>query len=311
MVSLIIPTYNKAFRLELTLLSLTKLLIPSEIDLEVIIVNDSSTDNTEEVIQNFRNKYKNELMFDLKIIKNRKKAGRSGARNIGVCKSKGDLLIFTDDDLILEENFIIDHFSQHYIENNLLLHGSIFELPFLKFIDNPQYKNSEKLYTKGILSKLIDPADILNSKEKIKQQARKSKIEKDIAQLFSLSQVDNAFKWVCSIGANFSIRKNMFMKIGGFDEKMGFTWGCEDLEFGYRLSKNGALFKNCTDTKCVNYHMSHFRENLSDNHKKAFSYFYKKHQDKNIKLLWNYFNNNAQNLIGWWEECINQDKSLI
>lgn len=310
MVSLIIPTCNKAPRLELTLLSLTKLIIPNGINLEVIIVNDSSTDNTQKLVRKFWNEYGDKVRFEFNVFKTHKRCGRSGVRNFGVAKSKGDLLIFTDDDLILEERFIIDHFSKHNGESNLLLHGSIFELPFLKFISNPNYfKNKEELHNKRILSKLIDPDDVIGSKEKIKQQTRKSKFERDIAKLVNSSQADNSFKWVCSIGANFSIKKEMFMRVGGFDEEMGHVWGGEDLEFGYRDEKNGVLFKVSSEVECVNYHMSHFRKNVSDNHKKSFYQFYKKHNDISIKLLWDYFNNDYQDLLGWWKKCTTQNKS--
>ncbi|MCA1028626.1 glycosyltransferase [Cytobacillus kochii] len=305
MISLIIPTYNKAPRLELMLLSLTKLLIPKNISLEVIIINDFSTDNTQGVVKDFLLNYKKRTKFDLFLINSDQSRGRSGARNLGVSHSRGDLIIFTDDDVILEERFILDHFILHKDRENLLLHGSIFELPYLKFICEPKYnKNSKKINNKVLLEKLIDTQDIIGSKIKIKEQARKSKFEKDIIQFFNYSEIDNSFKWVCCIGANFSIAKDLFLEIGGFDEQMGIKWGCEDLEFGYRANKKGVLFKNSRENECVNYHMSHFRENVENDHKIAFSYFYRKHNDEKIKLLWDYFDKNFNDLLEWWEKCI-------
>ena len=40
--------------------------------------------------------------------------------------------------------------------------------------------------------------------------------------------------------------------------------------------------------QCVNYHISHYRYDLNEKLKKAFSYFYKKHKDEEIVHMCRY-----------------------
>ncbi len=43
--------------------------------------------------------------------------GRAGARNIGIDMAKGDIIVFSDDDTIVEPNFVRQHKASH--ENNV------------------------------------------------------------------------------------------------------------------------------------------------------------------------------------------------
>lgn len=89
-VSVIITTYNRSG-------FLTKRAIPSVLsqtykNLECIIVDDGSTDNTEEIVKEFI-KRDNRLKY-FKI----KNSGLSAARNFGIKKSNGEYIAFLDDD---------------------------------------------------------------------------------------------------------------------------------------------------------------------------------------------------------------------
>ena len=64
-------------------------------DIEIIIVNDASTDNTLSIIKKYKDKR-------IKIINNKNNLGLSLSRNIGIDNSKGDLLYFVDVDDYLE-----------------------------------------------------------------------------------------------------------------------------------------------------------------------------------------------------------------
>lgn len=88
--SIIIPTYNRAYILPRALDSIKQ---QSFDDWECIIVDDSSTDNTIELI----NKYENEDKR-FKYIKNTHKKGACGARNTGIDYATGKWIIFLDSD---------------------------------------------------------------------------------------------------------------------------------------------------------------------------------------------------------------------
>jgi glycosyltransferase involved in cell wall biosynthesis len=98
MISVIIPVYNQAEKLKQTLLSLNR---QTYRDLEIIIVNDGSTDNPEKVFIDFLATNNSELSF---YFINQTNLGAPAARNHGFRESKGEYLFFCDADAILESN---------------------------------------------------------------------------------------------------------------------------------------------------------------------------------------------------------------
>ena len=87
-VSIIIPTYNRAGLLKK---SINSVLNQTFKNFEVIIVDDGSTDNTENVIKSFNNS-------KIRYIKNKKNIGAATARNIGIKTAKGKFIAFQDSD---------------------------------------------------------------------------------------------------------------------------------------------------------------------------------------------------------------------
>ena len=89
MVSIIIPAYNvqEYFRE-----CLESVLAQSFHDIEVVIVNDGSTDNTRRIAEEF-------MMSDSRVtLINQENGGLSVARNVGLEQSCGDLIMFVDSD---------------------------------------------------------------------------------------------------------------------------------------------------------------------------------------------------------------------
>ena len=87
LVSLIIPTCNRAAFLPATLASALSQDYPAK---EIIVVDDGSTDNTSEICARHAVRYLRQ-----------ENHGVSPARNIGVKHSRGELLVFLDDDDLL------------------------------------------------------------------------------------------------------------------------------------------------------------------------------------------------------------------
>ncbi len=99
LVSIIIPTHNRSSMLLETLQSVLSQDYPK---IEIIVVDDHSTDDTEKVVEEFiKTKKSNNITF----IKNRGKGG-CWARNTGIENARGDFFQFFDDDDIMESNFI-------------------------------------------------------------------------------------------------------------------------------------------------------------------------------------------------------------
>ena len=89
-VSAVIPTYNRAVLLPLAIQSA---LDQTFKDIEIIIVDDGSTDNTEEVVRDF-------VLRDnrVKYFRHEKNRGGATARNTGISSSNGDFIAFLDSD---------------------------------------------------------------------------------------------------------------------------------------------------------------------------------------------------------------------
>lgn len=96
MFSIIIPLYNKAAYIGETLNSV---LSQKYCDYEVIVVNDSSTDNSLEVASSFQ---------DERIhIYTKENEGVSAARNYGIMRAKYDYIAFLDADDMLEPDYLV------------------------------------------------------------------------------------------------------------------------------------------------------------------------------------------------------------
>lgn len=91
LVSVVIPTYNRA---EILGRSISSVLDQSYRPIEVIIVDDGSTDHTDEVLASFGDRIRSVRQ---------KNAGPSAARNAGVAMASGEIIAFLDSDDTWEE----------------------------------------------------------------------------------------------------------------------------------------------------------------------------------------------------------------
>ena len=105
--SLIIVTYNRKKELEETIYNVFSL--ERKFD-EIIVINNGSTDGTEEILKKLRKQY------EFKIYNLTKNLGVAGGRNFGVKVSSGDILTFLDDDAIFGISNPID-IMEHYFSN--------------------------------------------------------------------------------------------------------------------------------------------------------------------------------------------------
>ncbi|KKR83011.1 MAG: hypothetical protein UU29_C0008G0120 [Candidatus Daviesbacteria bacterium GW2011_GWA2_40_9] len=96
-VSVVIPVYNEEKVIGDCLKSLST---QSYQDLEVIVVDDGSTDKTLDVLSEFKN---NNLKLTLL---KQDHLGAGAARNLGARETKGDILVFVDADMVFDREFI-------------------------------------------------------------------------------------------------------------------------------------------------------------------------------------------------------------
>ncbi len=97
--SIIVPVYNVELYLPICLDSLINQTLE---EIEIILVNDGSTDNSLSIINDYASKYSN-----IKII-NKENGGLSDARNAGLKEAKGEYLAFVDSDDWIKKDMLKD-----------------------------------------------------------------------------------------------------------------------------------------------------------------------------------------------------------
>jgi glycosyltransferase involved in cell wall biosynthesis len=99
-VSVVICTWNRCEHLRSTLESLRALVVPADQEWELLVVNNNSSDATDEVIAAFQGLLPLRRLFEGVV-------GLSRARNTGVRAATGELILFTDDDVRVDPSWMI------------------------------------------------------------------------------------------------------------------------------------------------------------------------------------------------------------
>ena len=108
LVSIIIPTYNRA---DLIRGTLDSIVAQTYTNWECIVIDDGSTDGTDRLVDHF---VKKDNRF--KYLINERTKGAQGSRNTGLIKAKGDYIQFFDSDNIMYSNHLkvkIDAFNHN------------------------------------------------------------------------------------------------------------------------------------------------------------------------------------------------------
>lgn len=121
LVSVILPTFNRSHVLKR---SIESVLRQSYDNFELIVVDDGSTDTTEEIVNSYKDKR-------IKYIRYETNKGANAARNIGIENSKGEYIAFQDSD---------DEWLSEKLEKQL----AVLEDP--KYKDHIVYCRIERIY---------------------------------------------------------------------------------------------------------------------------------------------------------------------
>jgi glycosyltransferase involved in cell wall biosynthesis len=115
--SVIIPTYNRAVRLHNCLQALSYQ-TQETASFEVIVVVDGSTDGTREMLRNLSTPYRLKVLFQAN-------SGQNNARNLGASVASGRYFLFVDDDIVPESNLLEEHLCVQRDRNGTIGIGQI------------------------------------------------------------------------------------------------------------------------------------------------------------------------------------------
>lgn len=116
--SIIIPTFNHSEPLARCLRPLLQEIQEYEVETEIIVVDDG---NAEPVAQRVADCVSAFVADEITLVTLAENRGPSVARNTGVERARGDVLIFIDDDLLPSTRFVRDHLALHLAHPEILL----------------------------------------------------------------------------------------------------------------------------------------------------------------------------------------------
>lgn len=213
LISVIICTYNRVDMLPDTLKTLKKSILASGKETEVIVINNNSSDNTDEVVSKF---IENNQDISLKLV-HESRPGLSYARNAGLRSARGDILCFLDDDVFVPEEWLGEICKTFENFHDCALAGKI----ALSF---PEVKKPDWLDSRyyGFFSEYDH-----GGKDK------------------ALSKGSGFY------GANFVLTRKIYETVGGFNENLGRQKGNllsgEDGEYSKRIWDEGFSVAYCAN----------------------------------------------------------------
>ncbi|MGF7185247.1 glycosyltransferase involved in cell wall biosynthesis [Desulfitispora alkaliphila] len=284
-VSVIIPTYNRAELLELTLLSLYKQSVSSDA-YEVIVVNDNSKDNTAKLLEKMK------PPFELRVLNNEVNRGAAYSRNRGVKASKGRVIIFLDE-MLVGRDFIKGHLRYHERDKmviNTHCNGQkIFSHYYPKFSKKQERKcerttmqtssTCKPMKKKGVV-RLLSKEEVIDHSG-LKHGYEISSWYDRLQKVYGKNLEEMATPWFLFITNGISLSRELIEEAGLFDEKLR-TW-MEDWELGYRLHLAGASFYNAKEIAC--YHQNHPIGRGTEDKLKSYLYFSEKHPTIEVLLV--------------------------
>jgi len=223
-VSVVIPTYNRKGKLIRLIESILQSNYPRE-KLEIIVVDDASTDGTYEEV---RKKFP-----EVKIIRNEKELFLAGSRNVGIRNSKGESIFLIDDDNIIDKNCILELVRTFGSSQKI---GVV--APIMYYLKAPN-----RIWCSGIERSMITSLTKIIGRDKMDNGQYKNLIES--------KDFPNAFM----------VKREVIKKVGLFDEKT-FPIHYDEADFGERVRRAG--YKVVCNPKAKIWHGISLPEEVED-----------------------------------------------
>ena len=216
-VSVIVPTLGRG---DLVCETVSNILEQDYPDYEVIVVDQN--DLSASCVVKMASENPKVRLFNIK------EKGLPNARNYGVSKANGEIVVFCDDDVILSKGFISYH-ARNYGDEAVA----------------------------GVAGRVLERDQNLADHSLEDNQARIAKI-----RWFGLCQYDNFDSKIRTYadhaqGCNMSFRKDVIVNLGGFDKRFGGSAHLEETDFCIMLRNAG--YRMVFDPRAELIHLKHAR----------------------------------------------------
>jgi glycosyltransferase involved in cell wall biosynthesis len=199
-ISVIVPTYNRKDLLMKSLERYGRQRFPVD-ELEVVVVDDGSSDGTGRAVMEAQKTAEYSLKYFRK-----ENAGPGSARNLGIRKASGKILLIIGDDIFPEENLLSEHWKWH---TERFPDANIGVLGFVTWASDPP------------------PTPLMEW------------LDRGVQNAYHLLGHGDAVSWKHSYTGNMSLKRVFIEETAEmFDERLP-PYGYEDIEWGYRLMKKG------------------------------------------------------------------------
>jgi glycosyltransferase involved in cell wall biosynthesis len=203
-ISVIIATQNRADLLKNVLRDLRNLERNGSFDYEILVVNNNSTDSTEDMVRRSLESFNGRLRYLFE-----QRRGKSYALNTAIRAARGEVLAFTDDDVTFDKDWLINLIAVSQKYDADMVGGRV--LPVYP-VGTPQWVKDNRDVLRG-------PVVFYDMGEETMQ--------------YSANQSG-------PIAANMAIKKKLFERYGLFRTDLGPGAGTmgDDWELSARLRKN-------------------------------------------------------------------------
>jgi len=205
-ISVILCTFNRCDSLERALDSVSAQVNLQSADWEVVVVDNNSKDGTRTVAEAFCQRYPGRFRYVFE-----KEQGKSYALNTGIRESRGKILAFMDDDVIVEPDWLARLVSP---------------------LDDETWA--------GVGGRIVPPADFVAPSWLALEGAH------NLGGILALFDKGEEGRELCEppFGTNMAFRRDVFTRVGLFRKDLGPCPGSEirgeDTEFGRRVLKSGS-----------------------------------------------------------------------
>ncbi|BCB88287.1 glycosyltransferase family 2 protein [Phytohabitans suffuscus] len=231
--SVVVPAYNNAPLLDLTLGGLARQTMPAA-DFEVIVNDDGSPVPLAPAVDKYADR------LNVTCLRAERNRGRSAGRNAGAARAGADVVVFVDADTVAHPALLERHAAYHEARGGRpgVLLGERFDIDWA---GAGALLRGEPPTPAMLDSYRGDPRD---------GHTAHPQHRRDFARA----------PWLLGFTHNASVDKATFDAVGGFDEAI-VKWGLEDSELFYRVFHHhgGPPDLFARDPGAIAYHMPHYR----------------------------------------------------
>ena len=220
-VSVIIPVYNGAATLERTLQGFLTQKMEAGQQFELVLCDDGSSDGTQQILARYADDPRVKVIYQ-------KNLGQSAATNQAALMARGELLIFSAQDIVPQDR----HFLSRHIQGHRRFRGDRCISGYIRY-----------------------PEEVITSDFMIFM--RDSHHQFDYRQISDPDDLDPMKLYA----PNFSVKKSCFLRVGGFDES--FPFGFQDTDLGIRFYLAGVKISLKDNIDCLHYHPQDFEGYVS------------------------------------------------